>query len=534
MNPFLFRRVRGPVFLLTFAVTALLSQWHLLSFGRSWPLYLLAAGGLNLLEALIPVRLPFGYNPSALPYRRTVTSAVVPLAVGAVALLITTGAVNGFRFADGFARWWPLALIVIGVLLLLERIFERGRYAGATAPRRRGGVGGWLVLLLLLGLGVSANGHLRPHEDWHWGDNNFEWDWGGALDGEAHENTVTLEENIAPRVALTVDNARGDVLLSPSADGRIHVRAVETAHVPDNEKDRAFAAVRPRLEVHGDEATLTVPGREHVEVRLEIALPPGVAPTIRTHHGDVSASGLDGALAVNSDHGDAALENLRGPVRLTMDHGDLRARSLMGDLEVDGRADDVSVAGIRGRTMLHGAFFGDTEISDASGAVSFRSDRTTLEIPMLKGTLTLDNDDLRVAGVPAGVDLQTRSKDVEITGLSGPATIEDSNSDVSVALAGAAGPLSVRNSTGNIVFSAPGDASFTLNGVTGKEDEISSEFPFAQASDGGGKSIRGQQGQGGPHIDLKTEHGDLTLRRAGEKPPRRLRAEGDAPTPVAQ
>lgn len=534
MNPFLFGRVRGPMFLLTFAVTALLNQWHLLSFGRSWPLYLLAAGGLNMLEALIPARVPVGYNPALVPHRRTVTGAVVPLAIGAVALLITTGAINGFRFADVFARWWPLALIVIGLLLLAERIFDRGRFAGAAVPRRRSGIGGWLVLLVVLGLSFSARGHFRPSEDWHWNDNNFGWNWGDAFDGETHENTVALDEAIPPRAALAVDNARGDVLLSPSTDGRIHVSAVETAHVPDNEKNRAFAAVRPRLEVRGDAATLTVPGREHVEVRLAVSLPPGVAPTVRTHHGDVSASGLEGALTVNSDHGDTTLENLRGPVRLTLDHGDLRARSLGGDLEVDGRADDVSVAGIRGRTALHGAFFGDTEVSDAAGAVSFRSDRTTLEIPKLLGTLTLDNDDLRVADAPSGLELETRSKDVEITGLSGPATIEDSNSDVSVALA-AAGPLTVRNSTGNIVFSAPGDASFTLNGITGREDEISSEFPFAQTSDGDGKSIRGQQGQGGPQIELKTEHGDLTLRRgAGSKPPRRLRAEGEPPTPVAQ
>ena len=158
-----------------------------------------------------------------------------------------------------------------------------------------------------------------------------------------------------------------------------------------------------------------------------------------------------------------------------------------------------------------------------------------LEIPKLMGTLTLDNDDLHIADAPAGLELQTRSKDVEITGLSGPATIDDSNSDVSVALAAAAGPLTVRDSTGNIIFSAPPDASFTLSGTTGREDEISSEFAFAQVSGDSGKSIRGEQGQGGPRIELKTEHGDLTLRRAaGDKTPRRLRAEGETPTPVAQ
>lgn len=44
------RRLRGPAFLLLFGVTALLNQWGILSFGRSWPLYLILLGVLSLME----------------------------------------------------------------------------------------------------------------------------------------------------------------------------------------------------------------------------------------------------------------------------------------------------------------------------------------------------------------------------------------------------------------------------------------------------------------------------------------------------
>jgi hypothetical protein len=52
MNPrwLLIRRLRGPAFLLMFGVTALLHEWHILSFGQSWPLYLVLAGVLALAE----------------------------------------------------------------------------------------------------------------------------------------------------------------------------------------------------------------------------------------------------------------------------------------------------------------------------------------------------------------------------------------------------------------------------------------------------------------------------------------------------
>lgn len=51
MNHYVFlRRIRGPVMILVFGVTALLDQWGVLTFGQSWPLYLIALGVLMLAE----------------------------------------------------------------------------------------------------------------------------------------------------------------------------------------------------------------------------------------------------------------------------------------------------------------------------------------------------------------------------------------------------------------------------------------------------------------------------------------------------
>jgi hypothetical protein len=44
------RRLRGPAFLLLLGITALLNQWDILSFGRSWPLYLILFGLMSLAE----------------------------------------------------------------------------------------------------------------------------------------------------------------------------------------------------------------------------------------------------------------------------------------------------------------------------------------------------------------------------------------------------------------------------------------------------------------------------------------------------
>jgi hypothetical protein len=68
----LIRRLRGPAFLILFGVTAMLHQWGVLSFGRSWPLYLILAGLLGLAERAAltmgtPIQDP-GWYPAGQPY----------------------------------------------------------------------------------------------------------------------------------------------------------------------------------------------------------------------------------------------------------------------------------------------------------------------------------------------------------------------------------------------------------------------------------------------------------------------------------
>src|ERR1700739_2804835 len=54
----LIRRLRGPAFLILFGITALLNQWGVLSFSRSWPLYLILAGVIGLAERAALIAAP--------------------------------------------------------------------------------------------------------------------------------------------------------------------------------------------------------------------------------------------------------------------------------------------------------------------------------------------------------------------------------------------------------------------------------------------------------------------------------------------
>lgn len=63
MNQYIFlRRMRGPIILLTFGITAILDEYAGIGYGRSWPLYIIVWGVLKLAENAI-----LAQHPPAMP-----------------------------------------------------------------------------------------------------------------------------------------------------------------------------------------------------------------------------------------------------------------------------------------------------------------------------------------------------------------------------------------------------------------------------------------------------------------------------------
>jgi hypothetical protein len=59
MNQYLFlRRMRGPIILLTFGITAILDEYAGISYAHSWPLYIIVWGLLKLAENAILAQNP--------------------------------------------------------------------------------------------------------------------------------------------------------------------------------------------------------------------------------------------------------------------------------------------------------------------------------------------------------------------------------------------------------------------------------------------------------------------------------------------
>lgn len=106
----------GAVWLIGLGIVFLLQQTFEWSWGQAWPLFLILVGAGSLASVLLTVR----------PLRRWLLELTWPVAfvvVGVILLLSTTGTL-GTDLGE-LLRWWPIALIALGAWYLIVAFLPR-------------------------------------------------------------------------------------------------------------------------------------------------------------------------------------------------------------------------------------------------------------------------------------------------------------------------------------------------------------------------------------------------------------------------
>jgi DUF4097 and DUF4098 domain-containing protein YvlB len=449
-------------------------------------------------------------------YRRSsIVGPVVLVTIGILALLLETGHLSAMHFWEWYARWWPILLIGVGLVSLAEYFWDRNNpYAG------RRSLGGVVVLILLVAfLGWGA--HSR-HVIWgplgdQFGDNGDDF---FSMLGEEHDNDVQQDQPMAQNATVNIQNPRGDVTVTVSTDEHMHVRAHEVVHTSsDSDAEKEFKLVTPKIVTTGSGAVISVPARDGVRVDLTLELPEKSFATINAGRGDVTVEGLKNNTEVTANRGDVKFNSIGGNVHAHMGHGDFSAHQVDGQALVDGHADDVTLSEIKGPVVLDGEFYGDTHLEQVGSTVHFHSSRTDLDIPKLGGDLTMDSSDLTVGQASGPVRITTRSKNVELSQLTGDVHVENSDGDVNVMSFAPLGNVQITNRSGGLTLSVPEKSNFTVNASTTEDDDLSTDFPLQITTSGERKILQGTVGHGGVKLDLTTSHGNLELRKGSGNAP---------------
>ena len=453
--------------------------------------------------------------PPPPPRRRSFAGPVVLIIIGVLFLLGNMGMLSRFALVTWFAKFWPLLLILWGVIKLFEYWHaQREGYRPAGI-----GAGGVFLIIFLIILGSAATGFVRfgPMIQ----DEISLDDEAIVLFGNKYTFTSTQDADFPANSSLRVINERGDVKLTASNDNKVHVITNSTAVAQSqDEAEKMNQARLPKITVEGSVVVIDSTGTGGVSnanrarVNMEIQVPRKAGADIMTLRGDVRVIGRDGDVKAETKRGDVQIEDVNGKAEIHARHSDVTASKVTGDVSVEGSISDCTVSDVGGQVELRGDYYGSIQVSRVPKPVRFQSSRTDLEIAHLDGTMTMESGDFRVSSLAGPVTLRTRSKEVHFESFSGDLTLDDSNGEVEVRVTKLpVGNIDITNRNGAIRLSLPEKGAFSLDAST-RNGEINSDFnEIKNDTQRDTTHAGGRVANGTANVRLRTEHGDIEIRK---------------------
>jgi DUF4097 and DUF4098 domain-containing protein YvlB len=452
--------------------------------------------------------------------RRSFAGPVVLIVLGIVFLLGNLHMLSWSHIGSLFAHYWPLLLIVWGVIKLIE--YQAAQREGLTPPGI--GAGGIVLVVAIVFWGLIAT----QAERFNWtglrNQINIDDDDLNNLFGETFNFDDQLARDFPAGASLKVLDDHGAVSIHASEDNKITV-VVRKRVGADNREDASKydGETKPTFTTIGNEITLNArvqaAGDHPVITDMDISLPRKASVTIVSRRGDVNVATRDGDVEITSQHADTSIEDVTGNVKLNLEKSTARVEQVAGDVHIGGRLNEVSVSNVKGSAQLEGEFQESVKLARITKSVTFKSSRTDMEFARIEGELDLDSDDLHADQINGPVHLQTRSKEIRLDAVSGDIRLQDEDGGVEVGVR-SLGNVQIDNRKGDIQLSLPEKSGFRLD-ARARDGEVQSEFPELKVenNDSEGKAS-GSVGNAMAHIVLNNEHGGIEIRKAGVQPPR--------------
>jgi hypothetical protein len=453
--------------------------------------------------------------------RRSFSGPFVLIVLGTVCLLGTMHVLSLGRLAHLFANYWPLLLIIWGIIKLVEH--QRAQRDGVRAPGI--GAGGIFLIVTIVVFGLVATQIDRVN--WTGIRDNFNIDDGDfptGIFGQTYNFDDHLEQNFPTGASLKIIDTRGAVSVHASDDNKITVVVRKRVGAENQgDADKYNGETKPTITAIGGLVTLNATaegaGDHSIEVDLDVSLPRKVPVTISSRRGDVNLVGRDGAIDIAAQHSDTTVEDVNGDVKVSQEKGSVKIEQVTGDVHVEGRVNEVSVSDVKGTVQLDGEFQESVKLARITKTVTFKSSRTDMEFSHIEGSLDLDSDELHAEQITGPLHLTTRSKNIRLEEVSGDVRLQDDNGAIEVGMR-TLGNVQIDSRNGDIQLSLPDKAGFRLDAQT-RDGEIQSEFPELKVNnDEHQAKASGSVGNASSHIVLNNEHDGIEIRKASSAPPK--------------
>ena len=302
----------------------------------------------------------------------------------------------------------------------------------------------------------------------------------GCESGPAVTGSFERSYNVTGPIRLELTNAAGDVDITGSADGKVHVHGDVRASgfgsdSPQKRLDETVSS--PPIEQRGD--TIRI-GKEMSRMRNV-----SITYTIQVPH--------DTEVNVTVASGAQTIRGVRGPVKVQAASGTIRVEKIERDAQLSTASGSISATDIGSAVR----------VKSATGTVTVTNTRGDVIVDALAGTIHISRPGGRIEADTASgeVDIEGAASDVKAHAASGRVSVKGNP--------GADSYWELKTMSGAVQLGVPASANLHLS-AEATSGEIRTDIPIV-IEEQGKHSLRAHMGSGGGRVDVHTVSGEIRV-----------------------
>jgi DUF4097 and DUF4098 domain-containing protein YvlB len=302
----------------------------------------------------------------------------------------------------------------------------------------------------------------------------------GCSIGPSVSGAFDRSYNVTGPIRLELNNASGDVDITGSADGKVHVRGEVRASgigLDSTRKRLDDTLANPPIEQRGDTIRIgkDMSRMRHISIAYSIQVP--------------RATEVD----TNVASGAQTIRNVTGPVTVHAASGSIRLENIQRDAEVTTASGTISASNIGS----------DLHVSTASGNVDLLSIKGNVRANTVSGVIQIAKPGARVeaSNTSGEIEIQGASNDVKAHAISGLVTVQGNP--------GADSYWDLKSVSGGVHLRVPAASNFHLS-AEAASGEIRTDIPIV-VEEQGKHTLRAHMGSGGGRVDVHAVSGEIRV-----------------------
>ncbi|MBI3405952.1 MAG: DUF4097 family beta strand repeat protein [Acidobacteria bacterium] len=300
--------------------------------------------------------------------------------------------------------------------------------------------------------------------------------------GDPEIKTFDKTYTVKGPVTLEIQNGSGDVKVTGSSSGQVHVRGEVRVHefiFASGTRRRVDEIVeKPPITQVGDILRITRPqtnGPGGARISYVIEVPSNSEVRVENGSGDVAVQDVQGPLNLETGSGDMQVSRIQQRADLKAGSGDITVHSAKGQVVVTARSGELVLEDVGGDIRAQTGS-GDIRINRPGGKVEARA----------------NSGDVAIDGVSADLRISTGSGSCHVTGNPAPSS-----------------QWQIETRSGEAILDVPERASFQINARS--RDRVDSDIAMTIESQTR-KELRGRVGKGEARVSIETGSGRIRIR----------------------